>query len=114
MLLKNIVNRKILGNSLTPLNFSFLFAKAKLKTRNAVVRVCECFQNHKLALNKPCMYNSYGEGHGGPLRSSRLENPMDRRVYFDCSPWGRRESHELKQLSIYTYNSQTSARINVT
>ena len=112
ILSKNIVRERSWATHLTSLKLQSSLWKAKLKTHQKChgVRVCECFQNHKVAGSKPCVY---GEGHGGPLQGSRLENPMDRGVCWLQSTGSQRVTR-LKQLSTHTYNSQTSARIYVT
>ena len=42
---------------------------------------------------------SPGGGHGKPLQYSCLENPHDQRNLAGYSPWGRKESDTIEQLS---------------
>ena len=42
-----------------------------------------------------------GEGNGNPLRSSCMENPMDRGALVGCSPWGCYESGTTERLHFH-------------
>ena len=42
-----------------------------------------------------------GAGNGNPLQYSCLENSMDKRSLAGYSPWGRKESEMIEQLSLW-------------
>ena len=48
----------------------------------------------------PGLGRSPGGEHGNPLQYSCLENPHGQRSLKGYSPWGRRESHTTKRLSL--------------
>ena len=48
----------------------------------------------------PGMGRSPGGGHGNPVQYSCLENPHGQKSLVGYSPWGCKESHMTKQLSI--------------
>ena len=52
-----------------------------------------------LGLN-PGLRRPPGEGTGSPLQYSCLENSMDRRAWWDTSPWGCKESDRTEQLTL--------------
>ena len=51
----------------------------------------------------PGLGRSPGGGHGTPLQRSCLENPHGQRSLVDYSPWGRKESDMIEQLSTHTH-----------
>ena len=51
----------------------------------------------------PRLGRSTGQGHGNPLQYSCLENPGEQRSLAGYSPWSRKESDTMKQLSMHTH-----------
>ena len=47
----------------------------------------------------PGLGGSPGGGYGNPLQYSFLENPQGQRSLAGCSPWGRKQSDMIEQLS---------------
>ena len=52
----------------------------------------------------PGLGRSPGGGHGSPLQYSCLEIPYGQRSLADYSPWGRKESDMIEQLSTERYS----------